>query len=119
MDFVVKYWLQVLFGVIIAVMGWVVKKINAKLNDEITERKAIKTAMVAMLHDRLFQTCRYHIENGYIPIDKAEEVLDNVGMIYRAYSDLGGNGTGTNIYNRFTQLPLKDGKNERETMQID
>ena len=35
--------------------------------------------------------------------------LDNVGVIYRAYHGLKGNGTGTNLYKRVCALPIKEG----------
>ena len=72
-----------------------------------SEQEAIKDGMIAILHDRLFQSCNQYLEMGYIPLDKAEEILDNLKIIYDAYHSLGGNGTGTEIYNRTIKLPLK------------
>ena len=106
-DFIIKYWLQAVFAAILAVLGYFVKKLYGKINQEVAERTAIKTAMIAMLHDRLFQSCQYFIKLGYIPLDDSERVLDNLNMLYNAYSALGGNGTGTAIYNRAKELPLK------------
>jgi hypothetical protein len=107
MDFVVEYWLQAIFGGMIAILGVMMRQLDAKLKQERAENEAVKTAMVAMLHDRLFQCCRYHIKNGYIPLDEAESALDNLKMLYETYAALGGNGTGTELYHRVIALPIK------------
>lgn len=118
MDWILEYWIQALFGGILAVLAFMMKQLDKKIKQERAENEAIKTAMVAILHDRLFQCCRYHIKNGYIPLDESEAVLDNLKMLYDTYSALGGNGTGTEIYNRAKALPLKDGVAAQQGPQI-
>lgn len=70
----------------------------------IQEQKALKKGVKAMLHDRLYQSARYYIKQGYVDSDG----LTNLGFIYDAYHGLKGNGTGTNLYNRVCALPIKD-----------
>lgn len=106
-EFIIKYWLEVVFGVIIGVLTAGYKKIKADQTKTETEYNALKQAMIAMLHDRLYQACTHHLTLGYIPVEKAEEILDNLQMIYDAYHALGGNGTGTEIYMRFKKLPIR------------
>lgn len=108
MDWILEYWIQAVFAGILAILGFMVKQLNTKISQERNENQAIKTAMVAMLHDRLFQCCRHYIKTGYIPIDEAEQILDNLKMLYETYSALGGNGTGTELYNRTKALPLEN-----------
>lgn len=108
MSLIAEYWLNAVMGAVLAVIGIYSKHLGGKIKKEVQEREAVKAAMVAMLHDRLFQCCKYHIKNGYIPLDDAEEVLDNMGMLYKTYAALGGNGTGTEIYNRAKALPIKN-----------
>ena len=107
MDFIIEYWLQAIFGAMITILGVMIKRLDTKLKQERAESEAVKTAMVAMLHDRLFQCCRYHIKNGYIPLDESESALDNLRMLYETYSALGGNGTGTELYHRAVALPIR------------
>ena len=38
------------------------------------------------------------------------EALDDFEHLYNAYHALGGNGTGTEIYKRVKELPMKQGK---------
>ena len=45
-------------------------------------------------------------ELGYIPVDDSEGIMDNVKGIYEAYHTLGGNGTGTDVYNKFLKLRI-------------
>ena len=113
-EFIIKYWLEFLFGIIITILTACYNKIKSKLDKTEAEYNALKQAMVAMLHDRLYQSCTYYLTLGYIPVEKAEEILDNLKMIYDAYHALGGNGTGTEIYTRFKALPIKSVEVERE-----
>ena len=107
MDWILEYWIQAAFAGILAIMAWTMKKLDSKIKQERQENAAIKTAMIAMLHDRLFQSCRYYIKQGYVPLDEAETVLDNLKLLYDPYSALGGNGTGTELYTRAKALPIK------------
>lgn len=73
--------------------------------DMVKEQKYLHDGVLAMLHDRLYLICTHYIKMGYIDTDG----LDNVGVIYRAYHGLKGNGTGTNLYKRVCALPIKEG----------
>lgn len=112
LDWIIEYWLQALFGAMLGALGVMMKKLDAKIKQEREENVAVKTAMVAMLHDRLFQCCRHHIKTGYIPLEEAESILDNIRMLYETYSALGGNGTGTELYHRVTKLPIRAAEGE-------
>lgn len=98
-EFVVKYWLECLFGVVTAALTWGYKRLAKRVK----EQEAIKEGVLAILHDRLFQAGRYHISQGYISLEE----LKNVEYLYRSYHALGGNGTGTEIWERIKDLPLK------------
>lgn len=97
-EFVLKYWLEFLFGVAVTGLTFCYNKLLKKFK----EQEAIKEGLIAILHDRLFQSGMYFIEKGEITIT----ALDNIEGIYVAYHNLGGNGTGTEIYERVKELPL-------------
>lgn len=103
-EWIVKYWVQWLFGIIAGTLGLGYKRLSAKVKAQEEERKAIKAGMLAILHDRLYQACTYYINHG--SIDTAG--LKNLEYIYNAYHSLGGNGTGTELYNRAKALPIKE-----------
>ena len=103
-DFVIKYWVQLAaiasFG--IAILRAVIKK----KKQEKEEQEALKEGVLALLHDRLYQGCRFHIREKQI--EAAE--LKNMEYLYNGYHTLGGNGTGTELYERVKDLPLKEDK---------
>lgn len=111
-EFVVEYWLETLFAGLLAILGEWCRRLTKKLKHKQTEYDALKVAMVAILHDKLFDICNCYLALGYIPADKAEEILDNVKMIYEAYHALGGNGTGTLIYEKFLALKVRSAPKE-------
>ena len=83
-----------------AVVGYIGKE----LYKTVQEQKALKKGVKAMLHDRLYQSARFYIRQGFIDMDG----LTNIGLIYEAYHELHGNGTGTDLYNRVRALPIRD-----------
>ncbi len=76
--------------------GYLVKKV--------TEYKTIKDGLLAIMHDRLYQVCTYYIQQGWIDASG----LKNLEYLYQSYHALGGNGTGTELYNRAKALPIRD-----------
>lgn len=96
---------ELAFTLLGAAVGFLWKK----LMDMVKEQKYLHDGVLAMLHDRLYLICTHYIKMGYIDTDG----LDNVGVIYRAYHGLKGNGTGTNLYKRICALPIKEGDEPR------
>ena len=107
--FILKHLVEFILGAAVGCLSLCYKKLTFMLKKRTTEQEAIKSGMIAILHDRLFAECNKYLSVGYIPLEKAEEVLDNLKILYNAYHSLGGNGTGTDIYNRTRKLPLKKG----------
>ena len=99
MEFILQYWTEALFGLAITGLSVAYNRLKKRFK----EQDALKEGVVAMLHDRLYQSCMYFIEQGEIPIS----ALKNIERMYKAYHNLGGNGTGTEIYERVTELELK------------
>ena len=62
----------------------------------------MKNAMLAMLHDSLYQSCRFYLSKGKID----EDGYTNLKTLYSSYHGLGGNGTGTELYNRTSKLKI-------------
>ena len=105
-DFIIKYWIEFAFGILTAVVSFGFKSLKKKIQEKESEQNAIKVAMIAILHDKLFSLCKQYLALGYIPVDDSEGIMDNVKGIYEAYHALGGNGTGTDIYNKFLKLRI-------------
>lgn len=112
-EFIQKYWLEVLFGGIVSILTAFTKHLSSKLKEEREERKKkseeesreqalLKEGVLALLHDRIYQACQYHIQMGYITVQD----LNNLEYLYKGYRGLGGNGTGEELYNRCKALQL-------------
>ena len=99
LEFVLEYWVDFLFGLLIAGMSLAYKKLAKKVK----EQEYVKEGVMAILHDRLFQAGRYYIGKNQITFDE----LKNVEYLYESYHNLGGNGTGTEIWERVKNLPIK------------
>ena len=98
-DFIVKYWVQELFVLIIAGMTAMWKKMSLKK----TEYSLLKAGMLALLHDRLYESCSFYIKQGWCGLNDRH----NLECMYKPYKALGGNGTGENLYTRCLELPIE------------
>lgn len=98
------HWVEWLFTVLLAIAGAGLKIISGKLKSYKKEQEALKEGVLALLHDRLYQGCRHHIQEKEISDDE----MKNMEYLYKGYHALGGNGTGTELYERIKKLPLKE-----------
>lgn len=103
-EWVTEYWVEWGFGIIAVVLSAAYKRLAHKVKDDKDEREAWKKGVVSLLHDRLYQSCKYYISKNSIDV----EGLDNIRYLYNSYHALGGNGTGTELYNRAKALPIKE-----------
>lgn len=106
MDWILKYWVEELFALIIAVLGWCVRKLRTRK----TEYDVLREGILALLHDRLYAACSFFIARGWADADDKE----NLEYLYKPYKMLGGNGTGETMYQAVQKLPYapKDGEKE-------
>ena len=88
-DFIVKYWLEVIFGGIVAALSVGYKKLSARQK----RQGLIENAMQALLRDRIIETYTHYREKSKCPI----YALENVHALYDNYHALGGNGTVTKL----------------------
>lgn len=93
-DWIKQYWLTALFGALTAGLSWIV-------NHMWHRQKAMDKGMLALLHSELYKECESCEQKGYATTDD----LKNIEYIYEPYHNLGGNGTGTVLYERVKSLP--------------
>lgn len=98
-EFIVRYWVEELFAVIIAIIGWLIKQVKAKKS----EYEILREGIVALLHDRLYSACSFFIARGYCTL----EDRNNLEYLYTPYKQLGGNGTGMRLYEKCLELPYE------------
>ena len=68
------------------------------------EYEALKNGVQSMLRDRLIQSALSYEKQGWVDTN----ALENVGLMYSAYSALGGNGIVTKLFNEVQELPHVD-----------
>lgn len=118
-DFVVQYLIQIIFGALSTTLGLLCKHLYTKLrqqNEESEKRIAAKEeedrltreGVIVTLHMRLYDLCQKCINQGYV----TTEELKNAEDVYKTYHALGGNGTGTSLYNRIQKLPIDNDRKE-------
>ena len=102
-EFILKYWIQFIMSGMAAGIVWILKILKNKLEHEekcrrrdSDEQSIMKEAILALLHDRLYQTMAHYISKGNITLKD----LDNLDYLYRGYKSLGGNGMCEDMYNR-------------------
>lgn len=112
-EWIVKYWVEWVFGLIIAGLGFIVKRLSAKIRREreareqldqraAAETEALKAGMKSLLRRQILADCKEAMMDGYCD----ETVRDTITAMYEAYHGLGGNGSVTDAYNSMRQLPL-------------
>ena len=65
------------------------------------EYEALKNGVQSMLRDRLIQSAISYEKQGWVDTNS----LENIGLMYSAYSALGGNGIVTKLFNEIQELP--------------
>ena len=98
-EFILKYWLEAVFGIVITIFG----AGYGKLNRKIQEQEAIKLGIQALLRDRIIQQYNHYHDKGFCPI----YALENVDAMYLQYHNLGGNGTVTKLVEKLREMPTE------------
>lgn len=65
--------------------------------------KIHRKALLALLHGELFTKCDVYIKRGSI----TRFELNDLEYVFESYKNLGGNGTGEELYKRVKNLPIK------------
>lgn len=93
----------VIIGAVLACNGfWTF--ITSTLDKKRKKRTPLENGVIAILHSTLFSKGKCYILRGSITTDELEDLTE----MYNSYHNLGGNGTGTKIYNDCCKLPLCD-----------
>lgn len=98
-DFIGKYWLEVLFGLICTWCASLVGRLRAKRK----ETECLKSAIRALLRDRIIVIYNRYSEKRYFPIHERE----NLSHLTSEYYTLGGNGVVKELEERLMKLPVE------------
>ena len=103
-EFILKHIGELIFTSITGVLAAAYRGLLKRIKAQEEERAAVKEGLLAIMHDRLYQSCTSYIKQGSIDTGG----LKNLEYLYKSYHALGGNGTGTELYNRAKALPICD-----------
>ena len=109
-EWIVKYWIEFLFGIVVTVLGVVIRKINARVKDTARKNDAIELGVQALLRAQMIADYNHYADKGYAPV-YARENFENC---YKQYHNLGGNGVMTDIHDKFNALPIQPPKQKGE-----
>ncbi len=98
-----QYWLAVLFGAVSGALGCGVKKLFSRQKSQEAEQSAVKEGVVALLHSEIYREYALCGAKGYATVDD----IKNLEYLYRPYHALGGNGTGTELFERVKKMPTE------------
>lgn len=80
------------------------------------QKQDIRTrAELVLLHDAVYNNCQKAIHRGYTTFME----FDNICELYAVYSEMGGNGTGKQLYDKVCKLPIKEHIEEFEEEEQD
>lgn len=105
-DFIVRYWLECLFGVVCAVLSAGYASLKKKLKAEKTKNQAIENGLRGILRIQILDTYDKCVSaNRTISVSRKDAVVS----IYQSYVAL-GNGesddTIKNLYNEIMQMHI-------------
>lgn len=96
-----KYWLETLFGLIVTGLGVAVKWLHKKSKTEAQRQGAIEKGLQALLRSQMINDYNHYKDKGFAPI-YAKENFENV---WKQYHNLGVNGVMDSIHEEFMSLP--------------
>ena len=97
LEWIARYWLEVLFGVLVALFAWCYRRLSKRIK----RLSSVELGVQALLRDRIVQTYNHYNEKGYWPIYARE----NFDALYQQYKALGGNGAVESLAGLLKEMP--------------
>lgn len=101
MDWITKYWVEWVFGLIIAAMTVVVRKLATRIKTEQEENQALRDGIRALLKVSIENECQRCQREHWCGPTKRATITD----MYASYKALGGNSGTTSIVEQTLGLP--------------
>lgn len=99
-SFIVKYWIEVLFGFVVSLIALIYRKIQSNYKTII----ATKNGMKILLKKEIIKEYQSFNQKNCINIYEKGIIMD----LYNEYKNLGGNGLIKDIINDLNEIPVKD-----------
>ena len=101
-DFIAKYWLEFVFGLIVAALSAGYAKISKRLKEEKIRNTAIENGVRDILRMQILDTYDRCKAAGSISVSRK----DAIDSAYTSYHALGGNGTITQVHNELMAMQI-------------
>ena len=101
-EWLFKYWLEVLFGGVLTVLGIIARNLNTKLKKEQERNQAIENGVRDMLRLTILDNYERCKQAGVISVSRK----DAIDSAYKSYHALGGNGTITQVHSEIMAMPI-------------
>lgn len=98
-----QYWIEALFGAIIGGLSTSMKFLWGRQRKQAKKQAAVEDGLRGLLHNELYKDCLECERKKYADTEDRA----NLEALYAPYHALGGNGTGTDLYNRVRALPIE------------
>lgn len=103
-DFIVKYWVEFAFGVVVAILTALYRNLSKRIKDTQQKDKAMEDGIRELLKDRIIQAHDYYVNEKKSCSAYRKASIDSM---YEAYHSLGGNGTVTRLCQEIDSLPTE------------
>ena len=100
-DWITKYWVEWLFGIVIAGITWAIKRLSTRIKKEQAENKALRDGMKSLLRINIEKECEKCQREKWCGPVKRSSIVD----MYTSYTGLGGNGSVTSLVDQTLALP--------------
>ncbi len=100
--FILEYWLQILFSIIIAVIMFMYRKIISYKNKIESTENGVKVLLKAKIIEHYNRV----IDNGYLTLHEKQAMLE----MYEEYKKLGGNGIIKDLMKELNEVEIKSYK---------
>lgn len=104
MEWIMKYWVEVLFGLLTGGAGLLFRSLFSKIADYNARQDAVEKGVQALLRNSIVQSYNHYVERGSISLHG----LESVERMYTEYHNLGGNGTVTKLVEDLREFPVMD-----------
>lgn len=101
-EFIAKYWIECLFGLIVTALTTGFARISKRLKEEKVRNEAIESGVRDILRMQILDTYERCKATGKITVSRK----DAIDSAYNSYHALGGNGTITQVHNELMGMPI-------------
>ena len=102
-EFIVKYWVEFAFGLIVAGLSAGYARLSRKFKSERAKNQAIENGLRDILRLQILDTYDKCVQNGRLITVSRKDAIDSA---YNSYHALGGNGTITQVHTEIMQMTI-------------